>query len=74
MLMIKVFFFIILNVYVDILLLFNCIKFYKMVCFSKYVIICKLYFFNFLFINCKLGCINYSVYGIGCVNGCLINC
>lgn len=74
MLMIKVFFFIILNVHVDSPLLFNCIKFYKMVCYSKRAYTRKSYLFNRLFIICESGCANHSVYGTGCVTGCPINC
>lgn len=43
-------------------------------CYSKHAYTRKSYLFSLLFINCKSGCTNHSVYGTGCVNGCPINC
>lgn len=44
-----------------------------MVCYSKHANTRKSYLFSFLFINCKSGCTNHSVYGTGCDTGCPIN-
>lgn len=41
---------------------------------SKHANTRKSYLFSHLFINCKSGCTNHSVYGTGCDTECPINC